>query len=295
MTIGTRRWIDSPKQGTIPAPLVPAESYNLYRAQCGRCFYCNMPMSPRRFNNDVDRMHRRAWHRKDRQRQFGDPRAKRRVGGFTEDHVVPRVGGYALENNKVLACDGCNRTKGCRQPTEVELGRAMLLYAQLGLLFYPHRTKGELRRYRQKQERAETRRKADEERLAARKLRLSVDADTRIECGPLVVEPLGTREDNGSVPNPRQTRRSTMTKNQKIAIASAIVVATLVLSITAGNGIIATIIALVGIAILFDVTWLAIRHKQLEELGLSQSVRQSMLLKYFGIVVVLGIGALALV
>lgn len=71
----------------------------LFRAQHGRCAYCDRPFD---------------------------------YGKLTRDHVMPKSRGYGKRMNIVLVCWGCNARKANRLPTPDELDRARKVYATLG-------------------------------------------------------------------------------------------------------------------------------------------------------------------
>ena len=109
----------------------------LYRAQRGRCFYCRLPMSPRPNMHDRDGKTVLKRRNKDRKRAG----LKKRIGGWTLDHVFPRQLAYSTTNNVVLACGDCNSRKGSSMPFADEIGCAILLYASVGAAFAPRRAR----------------------------------------------------------------------------------------------------------------------------------------------------------
>ncbi len=77
---------------------------DLFIAQKGRCFYCEMPMA---------------------QERYGSGKKK----GYTVDHFIPKIlkMGKHLKYNHVLAHRSCNGRKGHELPTDNQISKFHML------------------------------------------------------------------------------------------------------------------------------------------------------------------------
>jgi len=60
------------------------------------------------------------------------PEDESRHNGYTIDHLFPRMLGFGLVGNAVLACRKCNEKKSDRSPTISEIVKAWELYNKIG-------------------------------------------------------------------------------------------------------------------------------------------------------------------
>ena len=82
-----------------------ASSYQvLWELQGRRCFHCGDPIGKRSY------------------------RKNRRPNGYTRDHLIPRKTGGGGKDNIVLACRQCNKAKGSRYPSKIEIKIARILW-----------------------------------------------------------------------------------------------------------------------------------------------------------------------
>lgn len=79
------------------------EISEIFLAQGGKCFYCNLPMDIKKNN----------------------------PASSTKDHFLPRCKGYKLNGNTVLSHGVCNWFKGHREVTEKERVKFKKLYKKI--------------------------------------------------------------------------------------------------------------------------------------------------------------------
>ena len=93
---------------------MPVFTYaKLYKAQQGRCFYCNTRMTMLPATNDPNDI------------------------GYTRDHFLPWVNGHTLANNVVMACKACNNHKGHAIPCRRLVQKFVKLYSNKRLAYSP--------------------------------------------------------------------------------------------------------------------------------------------------------------
>jgi 5-methylcytosine-specific restriction endonuclease McrA len=85
----------------------------IYSNQNCKCFYCGKYLQYKKYH----------------------PENVTRKDGYTLDHLFPKMLGFTLYGNAVIACRKCNEKKSDRPPTPVEIVKAWELYRQMNMKF----------------------------------------------------------------------------------------------------------------------------------------------------------------